>query len=100
MSVIGPGSILICVDATVFPGAPVQLVFGARYEVERLHDYMPHLGDPTATWMDCAVDLVGVPGPAADLAWGLYRFAPADGDQLAQTLKQPAPEPERENADA
>jgi hypothetical protein len=75
---IGPGDWVECVDASPVNGLPVSLVVGARYQIERVHDYLPHLGNAASDWFDCAVDLVGVNGPAPDLAWGLFRFRPID----------------------
>lgn len=82
MTPISPGSIVECVDASPFEGEPVPLEVGARYEVLAVWDALPHKGNEKTDWWDCAVDLVGVPGPRPDLAWGLYRFKPLGGDAL------------------
>lgn len=73
---LDPGDLLECVDASPFEGRPVPLTVGGRYVVAAVYDFLPHRGDPDSGWFDCAVDLVDVPSPAPDLAWGLYRFKP------------------------
>jgi hypothetical protein len=86
---IGPGDIVECINAVPAPGHPEILVLGQRYQVLKVHDYLPYLGTD-AGWMDCGVDLVGVPGPAHDLAWGLHRFKPVGDSALDALLKTPA----------
>lgn len=73
---IRPGDLLQCIDASPYRGGTSQLAEGRVYEVASVWGYLPHEGDETATWWDCAVDLVGVPPPSPDIAWGLYRFRP------------------------
>lgn len=97
MSAIGPGDWLECVDAkSSAPGLDCALTLGARYQVEAVYDYLPHAGTDES-WMDCAVDLVGVAPPRDDLAWGLYRFKPIDEGQSPITRKVCTPV-ERETA--
>lgn len=80
MTPLGPRDWLECVDDRPHDGRPVPLVIGAKYQVEAVWVDLPHRGDPNSEWVDCAVDLVGVPGPAEHLAWGLYRFRPLGGE--------------------
>lgn len=68
------GDLVECVDDTPHNGRTQILSKGRVYEIEAAWGYLPHRSNPE--WQDCAVDLVGVPCPEEDIAWGLYRFRP------------------------
>lgn len=89
---IGPGDWVECVDASPYEGDPVPLIVGERYQVLAVWDYLPHRGDPSSDWYDCGIDLVDVPGPTPDLAWGLFRFRPIGSAEPVASLQQPVEE--------
>jgi hypothetical protein len=93
MEAIGPGTVVELIDDRPCPdGSPCALTLGAHYTVEHVWDYLPFAGKDN-DWMDCSVDLVGQPGPAPDLAWGLYRFKPVGGEPITVTRRVDQLEP-------